>query len=188
MTPARALDVFIELIIPDNTAYTVLMALRHLGYEQLAEVRRADYFRLIVSADAPQPAAIAAQLSTAEIIFNPNKHRLAYASAESDDASTGRDAAGDNRKCEAVVFDKAGETGRLVRLLRDTFNMPYLAELQRGVVWRLYEKGDPASVERLRWACDQLLANRISQTYEVRPRKNLYALREETELAANGRR
>ena len=146
MTPARSLDVFIELIIPDNTAYTVLTALRHLGYEQLIEVRRADYFRLVVRADAPQPAAIAAQLSGAEIIFNPNKHRLAYAPAESNDASPSRDTAVGSKESEAIVFDKGDETGRLVRLLRDTFNMPYLAELQRGVVWRLYEQGDPASL------------------------------------------
>ncbi|MBV8344322.1 MAG: hypothetical protein JO190_04910 [Candidatus Eremiobacteraeota bacterium] len=65
--------VAISLKIPDNTAYTALVALRRLGVA-VARVERSDVYFFEDGADR---TALAARVAADEAIFNPNKHRLA---------------------------------------------------------------------------------------------------------------
>jgi phosphoribosylformylglycinamidine (FGAM) synthase PurS component len=155
------LDITIEPIISDNTAFTVLTALRSLGYEQLERVERAD--QLFLALDDGSPAhAIAEKIARAEILFNPNKHRLRYA----EDAAGRDDALG----FEVLVRDSDEDNTRLAKALVSTFGISGLRGLERAVAWRLDERGGCASPERLEWACRALLANAVSQTYRIRPR------------------
>lgn len=102
------------------------------------------------------------RLAHAEVLFNPNKHRLLYASEDT--------AAHEDEEFEAIVRDNDDNTDRLVRVLGTTFAMPYVAGISRGVLWRLYDDEGPAPASRLEWACSTLLSNAVSQTYRVRPR------------------
>jgi phosphoribosylformylglycinamidine (FGAM) synthase PurS component len=156
------IDVAIELIIPDNTAFTVLTTLRHLGYEDLVRVERCERVVLTVADDA-RPQAIVAQLSRAEVLFNPNKHRMSYAVGPDPERAH-------PPEFEALVRDREEDNTRLVALLSGTFGMSALHGIERGVGWRLYDGGGPSGVERLTWACQTLLANPISQAYDIRPR------------------
>ncbi len=169
MRSRSSLDVAIEPAIPDNAAFTVLRTLRQLGYGELRAVSRADHLVLSVRQlegsgdDAPTAQRVAQQLSKAEVLFNPNKHRLAYAPPEA--LSAGGDA-----EYEALVFDKDDDAGRLLAVLQTTFGMDYLESVARGVLWRLRERDRPAPAERLHWACRMLLSNSVSQEYQVRVR------------------
>ena len=64
--------VSIELKIPDNTAYTALVALRRLGIA----VERVERSELYFFDDERDAAALANRVAADETIFNPNKHRL----------------------------------------------------------------------------------------------------------------
>ena len=156
------IDVAIELIIPDNTAFTVLTALRRLGYDDLTRVERSEHVVLELASDA-SPETVIAQLSHAEVLFNPNKHRMSYAAAS--DGQLVRPP-----EFEALVRDKDEDNDRLVRLLSTTFGMSSLQGVARAVGWRLYDEAGSAGADRLAWACQMLLANPISQTYDIRPR------------------
>src|SRR5579872_5366118 len=97
---------------------------------------------------APAAEQIVGELARAEVLFNPSKHRLRYASEP---------AAAADREFEAVVRDNDDNAGRLARVLAITFGMPYITRIERGTSWRLMDDGGPATEERLRWACDVLL-------------------------------
>jgi phosphoribosylformylglycinamidine (FGAM) synthase PurS component len=156
------IDVAIELKIPDNTAFTVLTALRRLGYEDLQRVERSEHVILTAGVDE-SPERIVMELSRAEVLFNPNKHRMAYAVSGS---ANGEQPV----QWEALVRDKDEDNSRLVSLLRGTFGMRVLQGLERAVGWRLYDRSGPAPRERLAWACQSLLANPVSQAYDISPR------------------
>ncbi len=64
--------VAISLKIPDNAAYTALVALRKLGVS-VNRVERSDILLFDDDADAN---ALTARIVADETIFNPNKHRL----------------------------------------------------------------------------------------------------------------
>jgi phosphoribosylformylglycinamidine (FGAM) synthase PurS component len=67
---ARAVS--ISLKIPDNTAYTALVALRRLG----VDVERVERGEIWLVDDEGDPGALTARITADETIFNPNKHRL----------------------------------------------------------------------------------------------------------------
>lgn len=169
------IEVAVELVIPDNAAYTVTVALRRLGYAELARVERADVYRLDLSPGA-DPAGFVERLARAEVIFNPNKHRLSYSVPDRGTASGGGAAA----QFEAVISERDDDQRALAGLLRGPFGLRELAGLERAVAWRLFEEGGSASRERLEWACAALLCNRISQTSAVR----LLPLRQPVRLVA----
>jgi phosphoribosylformylglycinamidine (FGAM) synthase PurS component len=164
------LDIAIEPIIPDNTAFTVLTALHDLGYAKLRAVERADHVFLETSAES-DPRSLAAQVSRAEVLFNPNKHRMRIASEDG--------AATPGVEFEALVRDKDVENGRLLGTLSSTFGIKGLSTLERAVAWRLIEESGTASAYRLDWACRALLANPVSQLYWIRPRPAYSAVRPE---------
>jgi hypothetical protein len=64
--------VAIGLKIPDNTAYTALVALRRLGVA-VGRVERSDVYFFEDESDG---AALAQRVAADETTFNPNKHRL----------------------------------------------------------------------------------------------------------------
>jgi phosphoribosylformylglycinamidine (FGAM) synthase PurS component len=158
------LEIAVDLIVPDNTAYTVLVSLRQLGYTALERVERSQILRLQADARPEGVARLVERIKHAEVLFNPNKHRMSYALASADAAS--HNGAAD---WEALVTDRDDDTSGLVRLLQGPFGISELASLTRGVAWRLHEKRGPSPQERLDWACHELLANPYSQRFVVRP-------------------
>ena len=64
--------VSISLKIPDNTAYTALVALRKLGVD-VERVERSEIYFFAAESD---PATLLRRIEADETIFNPNKHRI----------------------------------------------------------------------------------------------------------------
>ncbi len=106
--------VSITLGIPDNEAYTALVALRRLGVE-VGRVERSDVYLFEDRGDAE---ALERRIVGDETIFNPNKHRLTLLEApapragevwiESSSSRSARDDAG--RIATAWrLFDERGE-------------------------------------------------------------------------------
>jgi phosphoribosylformylglycinamidine (FGAM) synthase PurS component len=155
----------IDLTIPDNTAYSVRVALAQLGYAGLERVERTEVFRLSIVDEQTRAEDIARALTRAEVLFNPNKHRLSYAV---DDASSFTIVG----EWEAIVADRDSDTKRLQRVLCERFGIRGLERLDRSIAWRLYEAGCPASKDKLEWACRALLCNPYSQSSTVRMRPN----------------
>jgi len=146
----------VELTVGDNTAFTVRGALRALGYDELERVERADILRLHVADDGLSVDEIGAALTRAEVLFNPNKHRLVRAALPATSLH------------EAVVSDVDDDASALAELLRERFGISGLERIERATAWRLYEQAGAAGAERLTWACRTLLANAYSQTFVVR--------------------
>ena len=64
--------VSISLKIPDNTAYTALVALRRLG----VDVERVERSEIHFFEDEGNPEPLRSRIEADEAIFNPNKHRI----------------------------------------------------------------------------------------------------------------
>lgn len=73
----QTVSILVRLKIPDVTALTAANALRRsMGYAQLRELKRADYYRLNLAVDSAEEAvALAQELAEKTNLFvNPNKH------------------------------------------------------------------------------------------------------------------
>lgn len=155
------INVAIEPIIPDNTAFTVLTSLHHLAYTELTKVERSEHIFLEVL-DNIRADKVVSELARAEVIFNPNKHRMSYAAENARNFEPAQ--------FEALVRDRDENNRPLQELLVTTFGMTALLGLERAVGWRLYEAKGSAARDRLEWACAALLCNPVSQRFEIRRR------------------
>lgn len=166
----------VDLSIPDNTAYTVLVALRDLGYRELTRVERADLYRLDMPDEGVSLDDVARAISRAEVIFNPNKHRLSVCASDArpdtraSESVVGQASLALPTQFEAVVTDRDDDSSKLARLLAERFGLNGLRSVEQAVAWRLFEGEMPASAERLQWACRTLLCNPHSQSSVIRER------------------
>ena len=152
------IEVAIGLHMPDNTAFTVLTALQGLGYAELSAVERDELLRLRLRDGVMTARECAQALTHAEVVFNPNKHRMGLATGD------------DGPDSDVVVSDDDDDTGALRALLGARFGIRGLESLERATAWRLWEGERCASEARLAWACRALLANPFAQRFVVRRR------------------
>jgi len=135
----------VDLTIPDNTAYTALVALERLGID-CDEVRRADVYLFEVDDDAV--AQLDASIRTIETIYNPNKHRLR---AREPLPAPGEVWVGEGERPHASKHCPMGRiAGRTLRGVRS---------LERFVSWRLRLQGSDVPHAVVMAASDGLLCN-----------------------------
>jgi phosphoribosylformylglycinamidine (FGAM) synthase PurS component len=123
--------VSISLKIPDNTAYTALVALRRLG----VDVDRVERSEIHFFAGETNPESLLRRIEADETLFNPNKHRI--------------------RLLDETI-PAAGEVW-----IEPLCHTNTLRATQKSVVaWRLFAaNGDPAEHAMLDAAIERLLCN-----------------------------
>jgi hypothetical protein len=128
--------VAIRLKIPDNEAYTALVALRRLGVD-VARLERAEIWQLH---DNGNESDFVERVERNETLFNPNKHQLSLLE--------------DSRPREGEVWIEALDA-REQRL-----RIAGIGGARRYLGWRLFAQSHiPASEQTVRAAVDSLLCN-----------------------------
>jgi phosphoribosylformylglycinamidine (FGAM) synthase PurS component len=130
----------VRLKIPDVTALTAANALRRsLGYAQLKELKRADYYRLTLFVDTPEQAvALAQELAEKTNLFvNPNKHVYEVLTGEQASAlATGE-------RVHVLVTDPhdGSAEGMLAALQGRLGYGDKVSGLTRGLLWTMLIEG-----------------------------------------------
>ncbi|MHB1551221.1 MAG: hypothetical protein ACYDG0_01265 [Vulcanimicrobiaceae bacterium] len=126
-------SVAIALKIPDNAAYTALLALRRLGV-RVARVERAQILQFDDGGDA---GAAVRRIARNEALFNPNVHELEVLEKN---------------------VPRPGEAW--IEMLRGEPEAAGGSGVRRSMGWRLYTEGDtPADAATVRAAVEALLCN-----------------------------
>lgn len=145
----KNVELLVRLKIPDVTALTAANALRRsMGYTQLRELGRADYYRLALNADTDDEAvALARELAEKTNLFvNPNKHVY--------EVVTSREAAApaQGQHAQVLVTDPhdGSAEGMLSALQGRLGYADRVAGLTRGVLWTMVlDVPDAAGARRL---------------------------------------
>jgi phosphoribosylformylglycinamidine (FGAM) synthase PurS component len=128
--------VAIKLKIPDNEAYTALVALRRLGLD-IARLERAEIWQLD---DTGSAADLAQRVERNETLFNQNKHELQVLDTE--------------HPREGEVWIEAIDARAI------PVRVAGVQRARRYIGWRLFREGHtPANREVLKAAVEQLLCN-----------------------------
>jgi phosphoribosylformylglycinamidine (FGAM) synthase PurS component len=139
------IELLVRLKIPDVTALTAANSLRRrMGYEgKLAELRRADYYRLGLNVpSADEARALATELAEQTNLFvNPNKH--VYELREPG-TSTAQSAANGTHDIEVLVTDPndGSAEGALAALQGRLGYGEQVASLVKGLLWVLRLEAD----------------------------------------------
>lgn len=170
----KSVELLVRLKIPDVTALTAANALRrNMGYSQLRELQRADYYRLDLQVETDEAAAaLARELAEKTNLFvNPNKH--VYEIVTRHEAAAPRE----GRLVRVLVTDPhdGSAEGMLSALQGRLGYGNRVTGLTKGLLWSmLLEAEDQAEARRLAAeiaetkSLDQgLLVNPHFQEFEV---------------------
>lgn len=145
----KSVALLVRLKIPDVTALTAANALRRsMGYAQLKELRRADYYKLDLNVASQEEAVtLARELAEKTNLFvNPNKHVYEVQTDHSDEAPA------QGRLAHVLVTDPhdGSAEGMLAALQGRLGYGGQAAGLTRGVLWTmLLDVADEAEARRL---------------------------------------
>jgi phosphoribosylformylglycinamidine (FGAM) synthase PurS component len=134
----------VTLKIPDNAAFTALLALQRLGIK-CTDVRRADIFAFDV--DDAYVAALDDSITRIETIYNPNKHAL---EVRGERPSAGEVWIAPHESAAPAPPDGLRIAGR---------TLPGVRALHRMTAWRLLDDGRELSDGELGAAVERLLCN-----------------------------
>lgn len=145
----QTVGLLVRLKIPDVTALTAANALRRsMGYKQLRELKRADYYRLELAVDTEEEAlALARELAEKTNLFvNPNKHVYeVWTTREEEPPAEGQVA-------HVLVTDPhdGSAEGMLVALQGRLGYGDKVQGLTKGLLWTMVlDTDDPAEAKRL---------------------------------------
>lgn len=145
----QTVGILVRLKIPDVTALTAANALRRsMGYSQLKELKRADYYRLELAVDTEAEAiALARELAEKTNLFvNPNKHVYeVWTSREEEPPAEGQVA-------HVLVTDPhdGSAEGMLAALQGRLGYGGKISGLTKGLLWTMViDTQDPEEAKRL---------------------------------------
>lgn len=138
----KTVTLAVELLIPDNTAFSASMALRQMGID-VPSLRRMDFYEFSVSDDA----SFKERIVKTDIIVNSNKHK-AYINPEYKDVV-------------AIVVEDREPSNGLAQTLKQRLGFSEVIDAKKGTLW-LFGKGNKGAAEQ---AVRQLLHNPHYQEY-----------------------
>ncbi|MBN1156348.1 hypothetical protein JXA85_01935 [Candidatus Woesearchaeota archaeon] len=145
------IELAVELLIPDNVAFTAFNTLKKMGFG-IEELKRADYYKFVVSDDVDFDE-FSQKLGKVDVLVNANKHKATITRAG--------DSYGDG--CFIVVVQDIDEPIGLLTTLKERLGLSEIEEMEKGTMWKLFVK-DRETAKKI---AEGLLYNRHYQKYEI---------------------
>ncbi|MBI2549433.1 hypothetical protein HYW21_08875 [Candidatus Woesearchaeota archaeon] len=151
----------VELVVPDTTALTTLQTLQRMGYTDLKELKRRDYYLFTVDGDEKHYEAFSKRLQTTDVLVNVNKHRAT--------TTLIRDKHPETQTPVVLITAREDDAQGLLKTLQERLGMHEIRKVKKGVLWEFIILGKSgknvkAYAERMTKA---LLYNEHYQTYEM---------------------
>lgn len=142
------IELFVALIVPDNTALTAFRTLHAMSFASVTELKRFDYYCVDATTD------IFDRLATADILVNANKHRaVRNISLKKDQALI-------------IVKDCDNPGAGVLHTLTNRLGLQGIKHVVKGVAWVVTVNGNRKDIAKK--ITEQLLMNEHFQEAEYR--------------------
>ncbi len=150
------IEMFVSLVIPDNTAITAQHTLKKMGYGKLLNIKREVYYRFSFNGDLH---AFQKKVSQIDILANHNKNRVEFKKPNQPFP--------DNRT-RILVKNTGDRASGLFHSLKGSMGLTGLKKVETGTLWILAIDDKPENVTPLAWdIARKLLYNKHYQTAEI---------------------
>lgn len=154
----------VELVVPDATALTTFHTLQRMGYTDLKDMKRRDYYLFTVDLDEKYYETFSKRLQTTDLLVNVNKHR-ATTTLVSNKVPEKQPV---EKQHVVLITSREDDAQGLLKTLQERLGMHEIRKVKKGVLWEFIihgksEKEAKAYAERMTKA---LLYNEHYQTYE----------------------
>lgn len=120
-------ELFVGLKVPDNVAITAFHTLERMGYRQLKQLERMDYYRFEFSGDKKQ---FEKKISKADILVNANKHKFFF--------SLGQDNIKSHDNRINILIQNLDDGSGLLKALKERLGFKSIKKAEKGILWTMH--------------------------------------------------
>jgi hypothetical protein len=154
------IEMFVSLVIPDNTAITAAAVLRKMGYSKLLNLKREVYYRFSFNGSV---RSFTDKIAKVDILVNANKNRVRFKKPG--------EGFGD-RKIRVLVKNTGDSCADVLSTLRNRLGFRNIRKMERGTIWLFAIDDKPENVTPIAWEmARKLFYNRHYQAAEIISRK-----------------
>jgi phosphoribosylformylglycinamidine (FGAM) synthase PurS component len=162
------IELVVNLKIPDTTTITAFRTLKEMGFNELTNMKRKDYYRFTVRAkNNTELDEFAKKITKVDVLVNNNKHE-ARVSLISNKLSLNKEYI-NNKNIIILIKDIDDENFGLFSTLKNRLGFRNIEKIEKGVLWELGidEKDKNKRLEIVRRIINNLLMNKHYQEYIV---------------------
>lgn len=149
-------ELFVRLIIPDNTARTAFHTLERMGYNKLKSLNREDYYKFTV--EDGNEKEFNEKIGKVDVLVNFNKNRFRIKRPDK--------AFEENNEVRVLVKNIDDDCAGLLSTLQNRLGFMEIKSMEKGVLWAFDFDAKKEEAEKLAMEItEKLLANRHYQIH-----------------------
>ncbi len=149
-------EMYVSLVISDNTALTAANVLRKMGYHNLLNLKREAYYKFTFEGDSK---SFSQKIAKIDILVNANKNRVFFKSPDDKFADA---------RPRILVREKDDNCNELLFTIKNRLGLKNIRKMERGIVWTIAIDDKPENVTPKAWEiARRLLYNKHYQTAEI---------------------
>ena len=148
----KIIEMIVSLKVPDTTAITALQTLQKLGFKQIKEIKRADYYKFLIEGDIEK---FKNEICKVDILVNANKHSYDFSIQKGDSI---------NILVKSINDDGSG----ILSTLKNRLGFKNIKNVEKATLWGLGIDSDEKEARSIaEKAAKELLVNENYQEYEI---------------------
>ena len=148
----KIVEMIVSLKVPDTTAITTLQTLQRIGFAQIKDVKRSDYYKFSIEGDIKK---FQQAISRVDILVNANKHNSDFSIK--------------NENTIRILVKNINDNGsRILSTLKDRLGFRNIKKVEKAILWSLsIDAGKKEAIEIAHKAAKELLVNENYQEYLI---------------------
>lgn len=148
----KTVEMIVSLKVPDNTAITTLQTLQKIGFNNVKDVKKADYYKFSVEGDEEK---FREKISKVDILVNANKHSCDF-SIKNDGT------------VKILVKNINDDGSSILSTLKNRLGVKNIKSVEKAVLWSLTIDADESEAKKIaEKAAKELLVNEHYQEYKI---------------------
>ncbi|HLG24583.1 MAG TPA: hypothetical protein VI564_06670 [Candidatus Nanoarchaeia archaeon] len=148
----KTVELIVSLKVPDTTAITALQTLNKMGFKQVINLKRLDYYRFFIDGDAQK---FKQKISKTDLIVNANKHFCGFSVPKTDSV-------------KLLVKNSDDNNSGLLKTLKNRLGFKELKKIEKFVLWEfIFGSKSAQNRKAAENAAKDLLVNEHYQEYKI---------------------
>lgn len=155
-----AIELFVSLKVPDNVAITAFNTLKRMGFKELKNLERSDYYKFDIKDNAED---FKEKISNVDILVNANKHKYNFELNNNNKTNIKNN----NLKKINILVQDLGNGTALLSTLKERLGFTNIKKLEKGILWTMHFDKKANAKKISMGITKNLLMNESYQKYQI---------------------
>ena len=148
----KIIEMMVSLKVPDTTAITALQTLRKIGFDEIKDVKRDDYYKFLIEGNEEQ---FKNNISKVDILVNANKNLFNFSVKK-------------GGAVKILVKNINVDGSGLLSVLKNRLGFDNIKKAEKAVLWTLAISAEEKEAKKIaEKAAKDLLVNEHYQEYSI---------------------